>query len=162
MENNDRKLRELLVRFLRGETHMSLTEAVSDFPISEINTNPPKVKYSIWQLLEHIRFTQRDIINFIIDPEYAAPNWPDDYWPGNGMTADANMWQATIGSYQQDLQALEAIVLDTEVDLAEKIPWGDGQTMIEELIKISDHTSYHLGELGILRQVMSNWPENRT
>jgi hypothetical protein len=160
MERDDSKLRELLVKLLQGETHMSFDDAISNYPLSEINIRPTNGQYSVWQLMEHIRFTQRDILNFITDKKYTTPDWPVDYWPGNGKSADEKMWKTTIESYKKDLKELEKIVLNPKIDLYQKIPWGEGQTMIEEFIKVADHTSYHLGELGILRQVMFTWSKD--
>ncbi len=161
MNKEERLTRRLLKRFLDGETHMGFDEAVADFPLEFININPPNVPYTPWQLLEHLRFTQFDILDFMRNPNYKEPSWPDDYWPGEGKKADRKIWQATIKSFKKDLNELQKIAADPKTDLYFVIPWGDDQTILEELIKVSDHNSYHLGEFAILRQVMYTWPQNR-
>lgn len=159
----DDLIRGLVLRFLRGETHMSFEEAVEDFPPDKINTYPPNVPYTPWQLLEHIRLTQADILNFMTKPDYNEVykdmRWPEDYWPPKDKKADEKLWQETIKSYQSDLKKLEEIAQDPDTDFSQVIKWGDGQTMLEELLKVADHTSYHIGEFGILRQAMGTWPE---
>lgn len=162
MDNKDKTLRELLVRFLKGETHMSFDLGVAGFPLDAINNPPPRVPYSPWHILEHIRRTQADILNFMTNPDYNEPEWPKDYWPGEGMRADRDMWDKTITDYHHDLNKLIDIAGDPKTELYSTIAWGDGQTVIEELMKAADHTSYHLGEFAVLRQVMKTWPKNRT
>ena len=161
MEKNEKTVRDLLIRFLDGETHPGFDGIVAEFPMTEINTILPHGAYSTWHLLEHIRRTQNDILDFMINPKYASKRWPADYWPGKTEKGNANTWQTTVASYKADLRELGKIVLDPKTDLYRKISWGDGQTVMEEIIKVSDHTSYHLGELGILRQIMGTWPNHR-
>ncbi len=140
---------------------MSFEEAVADFPMEQINTYPPNVPYTPWQLLEHIRITQADILNFIIKPNYNELykdlEWPKDYWPPQDKIVDEKMWRETIKSYLNDLKKLEEITQNPNTDFTQIIKWGGGQTILEELLKVADHTSYHLGEFCIFRQVMSAW-----
>ncbi len=160
MVNNDNlKFRKLLVRFLGGETHMSLDQAVNDFPMNRINEFPPNTNYTPWHLLEHIRITQNDIVDFMQNCNYQDKKWPDDYWPKRFKKANQKMWKNTINLIKKDIEVLEQIILDPNTDLNMTIPWGNGQTIVEEAIKVSDHNSYHIGEFAILRQVMSTWPK---
>jgi len=161
MENNH-KLREILVNLLVGVTHMSFEEAIADYPFKSINNYPPNVIYTPWQLLEHIRINQNDILDFITNPKYQEKNWPDDYWPKRDKMATPKEWGETIKQIISDRNKLIAIIHDPKVDLNKKIEWGDGQTIIEEILKTADHTSYHIGEFGILRQIMNTWPKDRT
>ncbi len=155
MATGDRAVRdEALFLLRRGNAHMSLDEAVADFPLARINERPPHVPYSSWQLLEHLRITQRDIIDFIRDPNYREMTWPDDYWPAPDATTDAAGWARTIAEFHADAATLEALATDPDRDLHAAIPWDDGQTLLRELLVVADHNAYHTGELAILRQVM--------
>jgi hypothetical protein len=154
-------LRQVVTRFLSGETHMSFDEAVAEYPLERMNDFPPSVPYTPWQLLEHIRITQHDILDFMRNPDYREPDWPRQYWPESTARADADAWHRTIKTFHADLEELLQLVQDSHTDLSARIRWGTGQTIIEELIKVSDHTSYHLGEFAILRQVMGTWPASR-
>jgi hypothetical protein len=159
--DNNKNLRNLIIRWLNGETHMSFTSAVEKFPIEHINEFPPNVSYTPWHLLEHIRITQSDILNFIKNKNYRYLSWPEDYWPKNSIMANENIWKNTLEQYNKDLEELKEIALNPNTDLYKVIPWGTGQTIFEELLKVADHTTYHIGEFAILRQVMSTWAKDR-
>ena len=162
MATGERAVRdEVLFLLRRGNAHMSFDEAVADFPLERSNERPPHVPYSSWQLLEHLRITQRDILDFIRDPDYRAGAWPDDYWPAPDATTDAAGWARTLADFRADATALAALADDPERDLHAAIPWGDGQTLLRELLVVADHNAYHLGEFAILRQVMGTWPASR-
>ena len=153
----DRALRAELVRFLSTEAHMSLAEAVKNFPMKDINRRPPHVPYTFWHLLEHIRIAQWDILDFIRNPDYEELRFPQDYWPAQSAKATKKDWDQTTAGYHSDLEEMIALVKNPRTDLRARIPHGDGQTILREAILIVDHTSYHVGEVGILRQVVNNW-----
>jgi hypothetical protein len=158
----DRVARELLLRLLDGKgARMPLAEAAADVDETFVNAHPPNVPYTPWQLLEHVRFTQRDILDFVRDPAYKEPHWPDDYWPPRDAVADLAVWRATVHDFEADLAALKAMAADPEVDLFATIPHA-GVTLFQELLLVADHNAYHVGELAILRQVMDAWPTDRT
>jgi hypothetical protein len=163
MTTSDRAVRdEALFLLQRGNAHMSLDEAVADFPLDRINERPPHVSYSSWHLLEHLRLTQRDILDFIRDPTYQERSWPADYWPAPDATTDAAGWAQTLAAFRADAAALAALANDPGRDLHAAIPWGDGQILLRELLVVADHNAYHTGEFAILRQVMGPWPTSRT
>ncbi len=157
---NDRAAREQLAEMLAGRgAHMSLAEAVADFPSEQMNELPPNVPYTPWQLLEHIRLTQRDILDYVRDPAgYRDRRWPDDYWPDREAETDVDGWEATLAGYADDLAALRAIVLDPSIDPTAPLPHTPGHTVMREARLVADHTAYHVGEFAILRQVMGTWP----
>ncbi len=158
MDDAERMLRDQLVRLLRGGmAHLTFAEAVADFPLDRINERPPHVGYTPWQLLEHLRIAQRDILAFIDDQDYRAPRWPEDYWPAADTTTDAGGWAQTIAAFQADCAAACAIATDPQTNLYARIPWGEGQIILRELLLVADHNAYHLGEFAILRQVMQTW-----
>lgn len=108
-------------------------------------------------MLEHIRLTQRDIIDFIIDPHYKEPHWPEDYWPTKTTQASSDQWNTTIALYEADVELMVEIVKNPDYDFFAKIPHGDGQTILREALLIIDHSAYHIGEFAILRQIEKNW-----
>ena len=158
---SDTELRKQLVSLIRGnQSHMSLADAVKDFPIDHYNTKPTHVAYSFWHLLEHIRITQQDIINYMTNPDYKELKWPEEYWPPTTAKADQKTWQKTIETLEVDFLVLEEMAADTDIDLLSHIPHGaPGHTYYREFVVIGNHNSYHIGEFAILRQVMGLWPK---
>jgi hypothetical protein len=157
--NPDQALREHLLNLLSGRgAHMPFEDAVANFPGEHFNTKPPNVDYTPWQLIEHLRITQLDILEYIRNPDYASPSWPVGYWPDPDAQADTAAWNGTIGAFQSDLEALKNIARDPNTDLTTPIPHAQpGHTVLREVLIVADHNSYHVGELGILRQVMKIW-----
>jgi len=158
----DAALRKNLLDLLAGEgAHMTFEEAVADFPDDAINRRPPNVSYSPWQLLEHVRLTQADILEYVTNPSYVEQSWPEDYWPKPDATATREQFAETIRGYLADRQVLSDLVADPERDLFAMIPNSPGHTLLREIRIVADHTAYHVGELAILRQVMGTWPADR-
>ena len=157
----DQALRGHLLYLLRGGgAHMDLDQAVADFPEAHFNTRPPNVPYSFWHLLEHIRLAQWDILDYIRNPNYVWPHWPDDYWPAPDAQADPVKWAETLRQFHDDLTALADIVENPQTDLTAPIAHAPQHTTLREILLVADHTAYHVGEFGILRQVMDLWPPN--
>jgi hypothetical protein len=156
--DSDTLVREQLRELLEGgDAHMTFDEAVANFPREHMNTKPPNVPYTPWHLLEHIRLAQRDIIEFIRNPHYVSPPWPEGFWLAEDAQADEVAWEKTIASLQADLQNLLEMVADPTVNLYAPIPHGDGQSILREILVVSDHNAYHIGEFATLRQVMGIW-----
>jgi hypothetical protein len=157
--STDQSLRKHVVALLDGrQAAMTFSDAVASFPMALINTNPPNVPYTPWHLIEHLRITQWDILEYVRDPKHVSPEWPVGYWPARTAQTDPAGWQRTIDQFQADFQAMRAIVLDPKTDLFAPIPHGyNGHTILREALLIADHNAYHVGELGILRQVMNAW-----
>ena len=152
MPSDDRALRDHLLEFLRGgSAHIDLATVVDDFPENLRGARPAKAPYSPWQLLEHIRFTVSDLLLFSTDPNYAAPKWPDDYWQAK-ESPQAGEWEASAKALKGDLAAFEGMLHNSKANLYAKIPWGEGQTLLREIMLACDHTSYHLGQLVLLRK----------
>ena len=155
----DDALRHQLTELLYGVgAHMSFDEAVADFPDEAINRRPPNVDYTPWHLLEHLRLTQADILDYVTDEAYVEPHWPRDYWPDRDATATRVVFDATIVAFRADLAALRALVADPARDLFAVIPATPGHTLLREARIDADHNAYHIGEFAILRQVMGTWP----
>ncbi len=161
MKPDEKALRDQLVSFLTGaHAHATVLDTVKDFPMDKINTKAPNSTYTPWRLLEHIRITQWDVLNFVQNPQYEEMKWPDEYWPKAGVKATPAMWKKTLADFKKDLNAFVTIVQNPKTDLYNKIPHGDGQTILREALLIIDHNSFHLGEFSILREVMKTWGKN--
>jgi hypothetical protein len=153
-------LRGQLAKLLDGVgARMPFDEAVADFPDDAINRLPPNVAYTPWHLLEHIRLTQVDILEYVLVDNYVEQAWPDAFWPARDATATRAQWDETISRFLADLAALRALVLDPERELLAVIPGTPGHTLLREVRIVADHNAYHVGEFAILRQVMGTWPE---
>ena len=161
MTDTDKALRAQIKALLQGgNAHMSFDDAVAKFPMEYINTNPPNVSYTPWHLLEHLRITQWDILEFIRNPKHVSPDWPKGYWPAKDAQADQAAWTKTIAAFHADLEALVQLANDTSVDLYTPLPHGSGQNVLREFLLVADHNAYHIGEFAILRQVMGTWRDH--
>lgn len=161
MEKKDEVSRaELLALIKGGNAHMSFDDAVEDFPESKMNALFPNGTYTPWHLIEHIRRSQLDILEFMRNPDYKEMKWPDDYWPEKEKRATKKEWEETIAKFHKDTDEILALLNDPKTDLSAKIPHGDGQTMLREFLLIADHNAYHVGEFAIMRQVMGTWGKN--
>jgi DinB family protein len=154
----DNALRKQLAAILDSkDAHADFDTAIANMPAKDRGVRPEKLPYSAWQLLEHLRMAQHDILDFCVNPDYEEMKWPDDYWPASPEPPNGAAWEASIRQYREDRAALERMALDTSVDLLAKIPHGSGQTYLRELLLVADHAAYHLGELVILRRLLGNW-----
>lgn len=157
--NDDNVIREQLIALLRGgNSHMGFDNAIAEFPIEHINKKAPNVSYTPWHILEHMRITQWDILEFILNPEHISPPWPEGYWPTHDTQANEAQWQKTISDFRSDLKTLQELVADPNTDLTAPIPHAKDYTILREILVIADHNAYHTGEFAILRQVMKTWP----
>jgi hypothetical protein len=151
----DAALREHLVALLRGgHAHMSFDRAVRAFPLGRVGVRPPGLPHSAWELLEHIRLAQVDILRFSQSADYVSPPFPEGYWPPSPAPERAGQWAASVRRYRKDLAEFEALILDPAQNLRKKFPWGSGQTLLREALTIAGHTSYHLGQLVLVRQLV--------
>lgn len=157
------ELRHQLVQLLTAQqAHMLFEDAVADFPETHINQRVPNSPYSFWQLVEHLRLTQRDILDYISADEYHWPTWPADYWPAPEQETDWAGWQQSVDQFLSDRQRLVALVTDPRVDLLAPLP-NSGErehNLLREVLIVASHNAYHTGELGILRQAGGLWPKD--
>ena len=157
MPSDDKALRDHLIELLQGgSAHVDLATVVDDFPAEFAATKPKNVPYTPWQLLEHMRMTASDLLLFSTDPKYVAPKWPDDYWPAQ-EAPKPGQWDESVKALKADLAEFEGMVLDPKANLYAKIPWGDGQTLLREVLIACQHTSYHLGEMVVIRRELGAW-----
>ena len=158
--SDDRALRAQLVEFLRGESaHAGLKSVLDDFPADLRGKKPKGSPHSAWQLLEHIRIALHDLYDFSANSNYVAPKWPDDYWPKEDAPPSAAAWDASVRAVKKDVVDFEKLIGEPESNLYATIPWGDGQTLLREVLLAGQHTSYHLGQLVLLRRELGAWKE---
>ena len=137
--------------------HLSFEDAVEGFPVELMNEKPSNVPYSFWHQLEHIRITQRDMIDYIKDPGYRSPDWPRGYWPSPDATADPAAWQKTIDGYLADREEFVTLINDKSVNLLAPVEHLRGQSVMRCALIIIDHNGYHLGEFVMGRQILGAW-----
>ena len=144
------------------EANAGFDKAVDGVPAELRGKRPDGLPYSLWQLLEHLRLTQRDILDFCRNPKYAEENvekkWPEDYWPRTDAPATAAAWGQSIAAFQRDREALKQLAVDPTIDLFAKIPHGTGQTYLRELVLVIDHNAHHVGQLIVVRRLLGAWP----
>lgn len=149
----DRAVREHLRALLTtAQAHLTLEDVLRDFPLARVTERVHGLPYSAWDLLWHLRFTQRDILNFVRDDTYQEVPWPDAYWPAPSTAAD---WAAQVQAYRDDLVALLDLLDDPATDLLAPVPNGGGQTWLREFLLVADHTAYHAGQLLLLRRLLA-------
>ena len=151
-------LRDLLARILEWEdAHASFDTAVANLPEPMRGRQPEGLPYSAWQLVEHLRITQHDILDFCVNSKYRAMKWPDEYWPKSVGPASGRVWEESITQFRRDRQALQRMARDAAIDLEAVIPHGEGQTYLRELLLAADHAAYHVGQLIAVRRLLGVW-----
>lgn len=157
---HDPTIKQLLALLTGNQAHASLESAVADFPEKARGTVPASLPYSAWQLVEHLRLTQRDILDFCAPPAggYKALAWPAAYWPKEAVPPDPGSWDLTLEAIRSDAADFEALLVQPGVDLFTPFAWGEGQNLLREALLIADHNSYHTGELIVLRRLLGIWP----
>lgn len=158
MADLDNTVRETLADFLTGSfAHAGIHEAVKDMSPALITKKPAGIPYNAWQLLEHIRLTLADLVNFCTKPGYRAPKWPEEYWPAVDTPVSPDAWKTSVRGVTSEMKKIEKLIRDPATDLSAKVPWGDGQTYLREALLAIDHTSYHVGQLILLRKQLGAW-----
>ena len=159
MSEQDREadVRKWLVWLLSGGgAHVKFDEVVKDLPLELCGKKPSRLPFSAWQLLEHMRLAQADILEFSINPEYREREWPADYWPKTAKPPE-EAWNKSVEGFRSDLHRMQDLIADRKNDLHATIPWGDGQTLMREALLLADHNAYHLGELVLVRRLLNAW-----
>lgn len=153
-------LRSQLVRLLDWEeAHIGFDKAVADLPAAMRGAQVAGFEHSPWQLLEHLRLAQKDLLDFSVNPRYVhALEWPQDYWPRNPAPPDATAWVESIRAFKADRARLAQLVQDTTVDLFATVPTGTGpQTYLRAVLVVADHNAYHIGQLVAVRRALGIW-----
>jgi hypothetical protein len=155
---NETALRQQVVDLLTSKhAHADFEAAIKGLPASLRGRRPKGAEHSPWEILEHMRIAQEDILDFSVNPKYKSLAWPDEYWPKTKAPATAAAWNRSVKSFRKDLKKLCDLVADESTDLFAPIPHGDGQTILREALLVADHNAYHLGEMVLLRRLLGAW-----
>ena len=156
MNNEHKVLVNEIVHLLQGgNAHADLKKALDGLPPNLRGVKVDKLPYTIWQLVEHIRIAQWDMLEFSKDGSHESPNWPDDYWPKELAPKDDAAWDNSLEQIESDLE--ELIELVKSGDIYKKIPHGDGQTILREALQAADHNAYHVAEIIVIRRLLGAW-----
>lgn len=151
-------VREQVISLLRGgNAHVTFEDGVENLAPEFRGVKPEGAEHTAWELLEHIRIAQSDILEFSRDPKHASPDWPKGYWPKTAKPPSDAAWKKSIDSIKQDREAMIKLVSDPKTDLCAKIPHGTGQNILREALLIADHNAYHLGQLVLLQRLIGAW-----
>jgi hypothetical protein len=154
----DKALREHLLQLLTGgHAHADFDTAIKNLPAALRGKRPQGAEHSSWEILEHLRIAQWDILEFSRNPKHKSPDWPSGYWPSSAAPPDEKTWDKSVRAFRRDLKAMIALVEDKSTDLFARIPHGDGQTILREALLVADHNAYHLGELVLVRRLLGAW-----
>jgi len=157
-ENIDAVMRKQLITLINGgNAHATLDDALHNLPAKLRGVKPDGLPYSIWQLLDHIRIAQWDILKFSTNPDHKSPKWPDEYWPKNSAPEDEQEWDDCLADIASDRAKVIALLEDPETNLYEPFPNENGINLLREALLIADHTSYHIGQIIILRRLLHDW-----
>ena len=147
-----------MASLLQGEgAHLQIADAVHGFPEALMNTAPDHVPYTFWHQLEHIRICQWDIFHYILEPNHVSPEWPGGYWPAWSVSADRAAWDGTLKDYHSDLGEFIQLLERDGIDLFEPVVHNAGRSILGSALIVADHTSYHLGEFVMGRQMLGAW-----
>lgn len=156
-DQKDASVRKHVLYLLReGGAHMSFDDFVGSFPADLCNRKIDGLPYTAWQVLEHMRLAQWDILEFSRDASHVSPDFPKGYWPEPDEPGSVVLWQKTIDEFRNDLKQMEDLVEDPSTDLYAKIPHGDGQTILREALLTADHNAYHLGALAVMARILKS------
>lgn len=140
------------------EAHATFDDAVNDFPPALRGRRVEGFPHSAWELVEHLRRAQHDLLDFCRNPQYEKLRWPDDYWPPEPAPSGDAAWEESVEAYRQDRAGLQEMITNPQRDLLGTIPHGTGQTYLREVLLSLDHSAYHVGQLVALRQMLGAWP----
>jgi uncharacterized damage-inducible protein DinB len=156
MSSTDPLRAHLLKALDWGDAHVDFDAALKGLHADKRGVRPPGGAYSVWELLEHMRIAQHDILDFCVNPDYEQMSWPDDYWPSSPAPPSPHAWDDAVARIRRDRETLQQLVRDVP-DLFAGIPHGSGQTYLREVLLVADHTAYHVGQLVLVRRLLGVW-----
>jgi uncharacterized damage-inducible protein DinB len=160
--SHDASLRRHLVALLLGShAHADFESAIRDVPEELRGVRPEGVDHSLWELLEHLRMAQSDILEFSRNPSHVSPQWPEGYWPLTVAPPDDAAWEQSVEAFGADLEALQQLVSEPSADLFQPFAHGKGQTLLREAMLVADHNAYHVGQVIALRRLLGDWPPGK-
>ena len=153
-------VRDQVISLLRGgNAHVTFEDAIKRLPAKLRGVKPEGAEHTAWELLEHIRIAQSDIVEFSRDPKHKSPSWPEGYWPKTPKPPSDAAWKKSIGAVKKDLDAMIKLVSNPRTDLYEKIPHGTGQNILREALLVADHNAYHIGQIVLLARLLGAWKD---
>ncbi|MEO8861429.1 MAG: DinB family protein [Ginsengibacter sp.] len=150
-------IKDLVSPIEKGNAHASLDKALENMPFKLLGEKPGNLPYSIWQLAEHIRIAQWDILEFSSNPKHVSPSWPDGYWPNEASPKEVRLWKNCVSQIKKDRLSFITLLNNAGDDLRKPFSYGDGQTLFKEALVLADHNSYHTGEIIIIRRLLNAW-----
>lgn len=157
MPTDEKKLTDAIGKMLnRSEAHVDWNEALQDVPAKVRGVRPQGSPHSLWELLEHARIVQWDILEFSRDPNHVSPDFPSGYWPESAEPPSEGAWEKSVGDFLSDMDSMSNLFAETK-DLLAPIPHGAGQTILREALLAADHNAYHLGQFVLVRRLLGNW-----
>ncbi len=155
---DDRTLRKNLLELLNGgNAYPPVKSALARLNPKDRAVRPVEAAHSIWEVLEHMRIAQEDILRYTLDPEWKSPRWPKGYWPEPGKKPGTAGWNSTVKRFFADLDELRTLVRDRKLDLTAEIPHGEGRTYLRQVLLAADHNAYHTGQIILIRKLLGNW-----
>lgn len=155
---DEKVLREQLRQFIAwGDAHLDWPEALAGFPVKLRGVRPKGAPHSAWELLEHVRIAQWDILEFSRDPKHVSPDFPAGYWPKSAAPSSPAAWTKSVKAFLRDRKAFQRLVMDPKTDLLARIPHGSGQTVLREALLAADHNAHHLGQFILVRRLLGAW-----
>jgi len=152
-------LREHVLNLLTvRQAHCTFEDAVAQMPPARRGDRPENLPYSVWELVEHLRRAQRDILDYCRDPDYEPGEWPEAYWPNTAAPPSETDWDEAVAGVERDREALSKMVRDEALDLYETVPTSDEHTYLREMLLVADHNAYHIGQIVTVRRQLGLWP----
>ena len=154
MDAMDAVRKQIIALLTKAEAHMDVRSELEDFPQELRGRKPQGGPHTPWQLLEHMRIAQWDILHFSLDAKHVSPEFPQGYWPTTEAPPNAAAWDKSVEHFLSDLDEVCAMVRNPKIDVTAKIPHGEGQTYLREALLVADHNAYHLGQLVMVRRIL--------
>jgi hypothetical protein len=148
--------RQLVAQLAGGQAYTPIEEAIREFPVELAGRKPEGISHTPWEILEHLRIAQWDILRFTVDPDHVTPPWPDEHWPQADAPSDEDAWHRSVETFLRELSEVRDLAQDPKTDLFMPIPHGTGQTALREILLVADHNAYHLGQLLLIRRALES------
>ncbi len=161
MDRDDALREHVLALLTARQAHCTFEDAVAAIPPSLRGERPEELPYSPWELVEHVRRAQHDILAYCQDPDYESPSWPEDYWPDGTAPPSNEAWYESISQIQDDREVLCELIQESSVDLYDTVPSSDEHTFLREALLVADHNAYHIGQLVAVRRLLGIWPPSQ-
>ncbi len=155
---HEKRFRENLVELLKGgQAHAASSDAIAGLSAADAKVRPAGFEHCVWEVLEHMRLAQEDILRYTLDEKWVSPPWPEGYWPKNPQDLTDTHWQTACAQFLGELDEVIALTLNAEIDLTAEIPHGEGRTYLREILLVADHNAYHTAQIVQIRKALGKW-----